>query len=56
MQIGYPQAYKKINKWLEENTPEGAEAHKKFEVQVYDNRFKGMDNPESEIDFLIPIF
>jgi len=55
-QIGFSEAYKNINRWLEENAPEGAEAHKKFEIQVYDSGFKGMDNPESTIDFLIPLF
>lgn len=55
-QGGFPAAYRQIKQWLEENGYGGAKSHKLFEVQVYDHRFKDMDDPDSEIDFLIPLF
>ncbi len=53
---GYKKAYEQMNEWLKENIPPGSEAHKQFEVQVYDHRFRGMEDPESIIDFLVPLF
>jgi len=55
-QGNYSDAYRQIKQWLRINAPTGAEASNHFEIQVYDHRFKGMSNPETEIDFLIPLF
>ncbi len=52
---GFKNAYEKINEWLKDNVPPGSENYKKFEAQVYDHRFKGMENPESIIEFRIPL-
>ncbi len=54
---GFPHAYQFMEKWLADQDYESPDAaHHRFEVQVYDQRFEGLDNPESEIDFLIPLF
>lgn len=49
---GFDVACKTISKWFEEShyTIVGA-----FDIQRYDERFKGIDNPESELDFLMPV-
>lgn len=52
----YTQVYAQISTWLKNNAPSDANAFEHFEVQVYDDRFKGPDNPESIVDFLIPLF
>ena len=41
------------NKWLPET---GLKTSSNYMIEYYDNqRFKGMDNPDSEIDFMVPI-
>jgi AraC family transcriptional regulator len=41
------------NKWLPET---GLKTSFNYMIEYYDNqRFKGMDNPDSEIDFMVPI-
>lgn len=52
-QGGFPEAYKQMDEWIKENAPESA--YTLFEVQVYDHRFKAMDDPGSEIEFLVPL-
>lgn len=52
----FAQVYEQINHWLKENAPAEANAYDRFEVQLYDDRFKGPKNPESVMDFLIPLF
>lgn len=40
-------------KWLPET---GLKTSFNYMIEYYDNqRFKGMDNPDSEIDFMVPI-
>jgi AraC family transcriptional regulator len=49
---GFSQAFKSVYDWLEKS-PYGA-AHQ-FDIQYYDQRFKGPDNPESILDIYLPI-
>ncbi|MBN1161030.1 MAG: GyrI-like domain-containing protein [Dehalococcoidales bacterium] len=55
---GYESSNAEMSKWLEDNTGTYKEAlldglH--FGIEVYDKRFKGNDNPESVVGFLVPI-
>lgn len=49
---GYAQAFEALYDWLEDSDYEPAHA---FDVQVYDARFKGPDDPESVIEILVPV-
>jgi AraC family transcriptional regulator len=49
---GYAKVYERINAWLESSAY--AEAHP-YDFQLYDSRFKGMDDPESEQDIYVPV-
>jgi AraC family transcriptional regulator len=49
---GYEGANAPIDKWM--RTGPYDRAHD-FDLQVYGHRFKGPDNPESELDFYIPV-
>jgi predicted transcriptional regulator YdeE len=49
---GYEGANEPINNWLETGPYERAYY---FDMQVYDARFKGPENPDSELDFYIPV-
>jgi AraC family transcriptional regulator len=49
---GYEGANAPIDAWM--SAGEYERAHD-FDLQVYDHRFKGPDNPESELDFYIPV-
>jgi AraC family transcriptional regulator len=49
---GYQGANQLIDHWLETGLYERAYD---FDLQVYDARFKGPGNPDSELDFYIPV-
>jgi len=49
---GYDALNRGINAWLDAGPYKIARS---FSLQLYDARFKGMDNPDSELDLLIPI-
>ena len=49
---GYGQAFKVVYDWLEESAYQSAYA---FDIQVYDDRFKGSDDPDSILEILIPV-
>lgn len=49
---GFGEAYRLINEWMDESDYTEAAS---FEIQSYDRRFKGIDDPESELDFYVPI-
>jgi hypothetical protein len=55
---GYESSNDAMNKWLEENSSSYKEAFidgMHYGIEVYDKRFKGNDNPESLVGFLMPI-
>ena len=49
---GYEGANEPIDAWIRRAPYDRAHAH---DMQVFDHRFKGPDNPESELDFYVPI-
>jgi AraC family transcriptional regulator len=49
---GYAKVYESINAWLESS--EYAEAHP-YDFQLYDSRFKSMDDPASLQDIYVPV-
>ncbi len=49
---GYGGANEPIDAWMRAAPYERAHA---FDLQVFDHRFKGPDDPESELDFYIPV-
>jgi AraC family transcriptional regulator len=49
---GYAGLNETIEKWLETGPYERAY---NFDLQVYDARFKGPEDPDSELDFYIPV-
>ncbi|MTI49865.1 GyrI-like domain-containing protein [Sporosalibacterium faouarense] len=49
---GYGGIYDHINNWIENSKYEEAYS---FEIQVYDERFKGPNNPESILEYYIPV-
>ena len=49
---GYQGANQPIDHWLESKPYKRAY---NFDLQVYDVRFKGPENPDSELDFYIPV-
>ncbi|MBN2565369.1 MAG: GyrI-like domain-containing protein [Candidatus Eisenbacteria bacterium] len=49
---GYEATYERIEEWLEE--ADYAEAYP-YDFQLYDSRFKGMGDPESELDIYVPV-
>ena len=49
---GYKEVYERINAWLESSEYE--EAHP-YDFQLYDSRFKAMDDPESVQDIYVPV-
>lgn len=49
---GYDQAYKNIDEWLKGSQYTDAF---NFDIQCYDGRFKGQEDPESIIEFHIPV-
>ncbi len=49
---GFDAACKTITEWLETGPYEQV---RDFDLQLYDSRMKGMEDPESEMDFLIPV-
>jgi AraC family transcriptional regulator len=49
---GYQGVNQPINHWLETGSYERAYD---YDLQVYDARFKGPENPDSELDFYIPV-
>jgi AraC family transcriptional regulator len=55
--LGQPNhGYDALNKAVEAWLAAGQYCHaRNISLQIYDARFKGMDNPESELDLLIPI-
>ena len=55
---GYESSNDVMSKWLEDNAgtyKEGILDGMKYGIEVYDQRFKGNDNPESVVGFLVPI-
>ncbi|MBN1692466.1 MAG: GyrI-like domain-containing protein [Dehalococcoidales bacterium] len=55
---GYESSNAEMSKWLEDNASVYKEAlldGMKYGIEVYDKRFKGNDNPESVVGFLVPI-
>ena len=55
---GYESSNAEMSKWLEDNASVYKEAlmdGMHFGIEVYDQRFKGNDNPESVVGFLMPI-
>jgi AraC family transcriptional regulator len=50
---GFGHAFKSVYNWLDESEYTAA-YH--FDIQCYDERFKGPDNPESVIEIFVPIF
>jgi AraC family transcriptional regulator len=49
---GYAQAFESLYDWLEDSEYGPAYA---FDVQCYDERFNGPDDPESIIEILVPV-
>jgi len=49
---GFGHAFKAVYDWLENS--EYAPAHQ-FDIQCYDSRFKGPDDPESIIEIWVPV-
>ena len=49
---GYAQAFESLYDWLEDSEYEPAYA---FDIQCYDERFNGPDDPESIIEILVPV-
>ncbi len=49
---GYSQAFKAVYDWLENSDYEPAYA---FDIQCYDARFKGPDDPDSIMEILVPV-
>jgi len=49
---GFGEAFKKVYGWVEESEYNLAYP---FDIQVYDNRFKGPEDPESVIEILVPL-
>ncbi len=49
---GYGQAYKNIDKWLKSS--QYTDPYN-FDIQCYDERFQGPDDPESVMEFYIPV-
>ena len=49
---GYAEANEPIDNWLESGAYQRAYA---FDLQVYDARFKGPEDPDSVLDFYIPV-
>jgi predicted transcriptional regulator YdeE len=49
---GYGDAFKAVYNWIKESDYKPAHA---FDIQVYDNRFKGPSDPESVIEIHIPV-
>lgn len=49
---GYAQAFESLYNWLEDSDYKPAYA---FDVQCYDERFNGTDDPESIIEILVPV-
>ena len=49
---GYGQAFKTVYDWLEVSEYQSAHA---FDIQVYDDRFNGPDDPASILEILVPI-
>jgi len=49
---GYAQAFESLYDWLDDSDYEPAYA---FDVQCYDERFNGPDDPESIIEILVPM-
>ncbi len=49
---GYQEAYRQIDQWLSSSQYQAAAS---FDIQCYDKRFKGPDNPESVLEFYVPV-
>lgn len=49
---GYAQAFEALYDWLEDSNYKPAHA---FDIQVYDARFNGPDDPESIVEILVPV-
>ena len=55
---GYASSNAEMEKWLSENAgvyKEGRLDNKTYAVEVYDNRFKGNEDPTSVVGILVPI-
>jgi AraC family transcriptional regulator len=48
----YGDAFQAVYAWLEESQYRSAHP---FDIQVYDERFKGPENPDSVLEILIPV-
>ena len=49
---GFRDAFKTVYKWIEESDYVPAYA---FDIQCYDERFKGPEDPDSVIEILVPV-
>jgi len=49
---GFTKAFEKVYRWID--TSEYTQSYP-FDVQYYDHRFKGSDDPDSVIDIYVPI-
>ena len=49
---GYAQAFETLYDWLEDSEYQPAYA---FDIQVYDERFNGPEDPESIVEILVPV-
>jgi AraC family transcriptional regulator len=51
-QGGYGAAYQAVSDWLQES---GTKTSHPFDLQCYDARFKGLEDPDSVFEILVPI-
>ena len=49
---GFGEAFKQAYTWIEDSDYEPAHP---FDIQVYDERYRGLSDPESVIDILVPV-
>jgi predicted transcriptional regulator YdeE len=55
---GYTSSNEEINRWITDNAEiytQGRIGDRSYAIEVYDERFKGNENPESAVGILIPI-
>jgi predicted transcriptional regulator YdeE len=55
---GWESSNAEMNKWLSENAEKYKQGYiddKAYAIELYDERFKGTNNPESEVPILVPI-
>ena len=55
---GYDSSNAEIEKWLSDNADKYKQRYidnKTYGIEVYDERFKGNENPESEVGILVPM-